>query len=461
MYRAQIDPDQLTPALALKLVNDYKHTDRYKMFSLMQGYYEARHDILNRTAASVNTNVNNKLVNNFPGYIVDVNVGYFVGQPVSYMAKQNEEGLDENPDPFLDDLGVVFDENDEQDENTKLSKEASIKGRVYELLYIDEESNPNFIAIEPENLLMIYSTKVHSTPILALRFWDSVDLISGKETLFITAYTDREIIEYESDGKTKCHETKRTKHPFLAVPVVEFPNNDERQGDFEKVLTLIDAYDRAQSNMANDFDNFTDAFLLIRNMSGTEEEDLDGMRQKRVILVDDDGDANWLVKDANDAAHENFKNRLQEDIHRFSLTPNLTDESFSGDVSGVALRYKLWGLEQSAAQKERKFKKALQRRIELLANFWSAKGKNYDFRDVEIVFSRNAPPALKELVEIVTALRNIVSDETLLALLPFIPDPEAEIKKVQKQDAGRVDLDNPPPPPGEFPDDPVETEEME
>ena len=433
MLKAKLDPQELTAEMIYKIVDDYMKSDQYASYFIAQGYYEGRQAILDRTAGSTNVDVNNKLVNNFPGYIVDVNVGYFLGKPITYTSSKEDTGV-------LEELQACFSYNDEQDENMELGKSMGIKGRVYELLYADEEANVRFSPVQPENCIMIYNTLVEPEPIVAIRFWVVPDLFSDDEMLHVTVYTDTQIIEYEGTGDS-LDEIERKAHSFGAVPVIEYINNDERQGDFDKVIQLIDAYDKSQSDLANDFESFTDAFLLIRNMSGTEDDDLKDMRRKRVILVDDDGDANWLVKDINDSAQENYKERLQEDIHRFSLTPNLTDDKFAGNVTGIALQYKLWGIEQKAAQKERKFKKALQRRIELIFNFLSLKRKEFDWRDVSVNFTRNAPPALPEIVDMVIKLRDFISDETLRAALPFIDDPVEEGRRVEMQREGIIDLD--------------------
>jgi len=453
MIRAKIDPDSLTSEQLYTLVDEYMKSDQYASYMKAQAYYEGRHEILDRPAGSANTEVNNTIVNNFPGYIVDVNVGYFLGNPVAYTSGEKEADL-------LEQIQEIFDLNDEQNVNMELGKTNAIKGRSYELIYADEEANPRFAPIQPENLILIYNTSVEPKPLCAIRFWLVPDLFEDEETLHIVLYTDTQIINYVGIGDSLT-EDSRESHAFGMVPVVEYINNDERQGDFDKVITLVDAYDKVQSDTANDFESFADAFLLIRNMSGTEESDLDDMRRKRAILVDDDGDAKWLVKDVNDNAQENYRERIEADIHRFSLTPNLTDEKFAGNVSGVALAYKLWGLEQNAAQKERKFKKSLQQRLKLISNFLGVKGKDIDYQNISLNFSRNAPPALPELVEIVTKLKDFVSDETLLAFLPFVDDPAEEQDRLEVQRGTTIDLDKFPNPirDSEYMTEPDEAEE--
>ncbi|HOC03579.1 MAG TPA: phage portal protein, partial [bacterium] len=107
----------------------------------LKDYYKGNSAILSRASADA-AKPNNKIVNNFAKYITDVNVGYFIGRPVTYTATGEGAELKE----ILQD---IFDYNDEQDENAQLAKVASIKGVAYELLYVDEEANPRFNYVEP------------------------------------------------------------------------------------------------------------------------------------------------------------------------------------------------------------------------------------------------------------------------------------------------------------------------
>lgn len=394
-------------------------------YTLMQEYYEGRHNILARTLTSA-ASPNNKLVNNFPGYISSVNTGYFMGKPVTYSAI-------EGADILKTDVQNIFNNNDEQAENAKLAKIASIKGKAYELLWMDEEGLPRFSAVDPDNMILVYDNKITPTPLYAIRY-----RVEDKK-VYAELYTSTDITQYEGE-EDDLNEVGSSPHPFMEVPVVEFMNNDEGIGDFEKVLTLVDAYDKNQSDSANDFEYFADAYLKIKNMSATKGADISEMKKNRVILVDDDGDADWLTKNIQDSAMENYKNRLQTDIHRFSMTPNLTDEAFAGNLSGIALEFKLWGLEQLAAQKERKFKKGLQRRIKLLCNFLGLHDKTYDWRSVVITFTRNIPRQLADAIKAVTDLTGILSRETLFGLLPFIEDAKEEMARVDAEAAEAVDL---------------------
>ena len=433
----KIDPEQLQ-SVELKRILQYlieKHSPARA--SKLQSYYEGEHDILSRQMIDP-TKPNNKIVNNLAAYITDTVTGYFLGKPVSYSANKDEF------ESYVDALMDIFDYNDEQDHNAELGKSQSIKGCAFELLYTDEEARICFAEIPRENMIYVETDDVAAEPALAVRIYEVDDILNGKR-YFYDVYTDTEIITYEmttEDQVKSLVQRGRREHYFGGVPVVAYPNNKELLGDFEGVMSLIDAYNTAQSDTANDFEYFTDAYMVLTGVQFNEES-IAKMKENRTIpLPDKETDAKWLIKDINDTAIENYKDRLRNDIHALSKTPNLTDESFAGNLSGVAISYKLWGMEQITATKERKFKRALQRRIELITNILNTSGKNWDWRDIEMTFSRNLPQNLVETVDSVTKLKGIVSDMTLLSQLPFIEDPQDEISRLEEQSEGRVDLDD-------------------
>ena len=100
--------------------------------------------------------------------------------------------------------------------------------------------------------------------------------------------------------------------------------------------------------------------------------------------------------------------------------PHLCDESFGGNLSGVAISYSYVGLEQLCAMKERKFKRGLQRRIELITNILNIWGNHYDYREIIPKFRRNKPENDLETAQIVTQLAGLLSTETRMQMLPSV-----------------------------------------
>jgi SPP1 family phage portal protein len=431
----RISPEQLeTKGMTEILRHAVRKHPRGRLVEL-QNYYEGTHDILSRQMYD-STKPNNKLVNNLAAYITDTVTGYFMGMPVVYSADGDEE------DKYVEALTDIFDYNNEQDHNAELAKGQSVKGVGYELLYIDEEAKVRIIDVPAENVIYIETNEVEPEPVMAVRTYEEEEYGTDAKTNYYEVYTDSEIIVYKTDeieGNTFI-EIARQEHYFGEVPVIQYQNNKEKLGDFEGVKSLIDAYNRTQSDTANDFEYFTDAYLKLTGAK-LDDDDLIAMREKRVIgLPDKECDADWLIKTINDTAVENYKNRLRKDIHALAKTPNLVDEQFGGQLSGVAIAYKIWGMDQIVAVKERKFKRGLQRRIKLITNILNMSGNKWNWRDIHITFSRNMPQNLSELAEMVGKLKGIVSDETLLAMLPFVDDPAMEIERLEEA-APEVNLD--------------------
>lgn len=418
MDRASIE------ALSLEDIRDIvaRHSHNTK-YDRLERYYVGDHDILH-TEKTDQTGGNNRIVNNLARYITDTATGYFLGQPVVY-SSENEE--------YLEILQDIFDYNDEQDHNTELGKQCSVMGDCFEMYYLDEYGKIRMGLVFPQNLILFYETESEFTsPLAALRLIHSLDK-NGNLTLDVEFWTHQKVIYLQSHNGGALAVKGWEEHYWDDVPFTEFINNRERIGDFEGVISEIDAYNRVQSNTANYFQYNDDAILKIMKLGDVSADDIQDMKQKRAIILEDGGNVDWLLKHVEDTALENYKNRLREDIHLGANVPNMTDEAFGGNLSGVAVSYKLWGLEQICAIKERKFKRALQRRIELITHMLNLQGHHFDYRDIDMRFRRNKPQNILEQSQIVGNLSSMLSKETLLQLLPFIDNPKEEIEKLDEE----------------------------
>lgn len=407
--------------------------DRYYNHCLkLKGYYAGQHDILHKEARNHGA-PNNKVVANFCKYISDMDTGFFIGKPVAYSSFTG------NGDE-VQALQDIFKYNDEAAHNMELAEEASITGDGYELLYMDADANIRFRRIPSEEVILVCDASLEENVMLGIRHYRVYDLDGATYQEYVDVYDDSTVTNYSYDSGTLRLISTPQPHFFSDVPIVEYANNQLHQGDFEGVITQIDAYNLAQSCTMDDMEDFTDAYLCLAGMGGTTGEDVQEMRRNKVLLLDNTGDAKWLIKNLNDTYIENMKSRLEKDIHKFSSVPDMSDEAFSGNASGVAIKYKLIGMEQIRSRKEVAFRKGLQRRIELIADMLRTKSAaDIDFRDIEITFTANIPADIKEQADIVKELYGLVSQKRLLSLLPFITDPAAEMDELKREEADRQD----------------------
>lgn len=392
----------------------------------LKAYYLGQHAILGKPQRSNNA-PNNKVVANYCEYITDMSTGFFMGKPIAYAsASKNEEEVKALQD--------IFKYNDEAAHNLRLAEEASITGAAYEVLYMDEDAQIRFSAIPSEELMMVYDASLEEKVLCAIRLFRVYDPSGATYQDYADVYDKQNVTHYYYNSGQLVQIAEPELHYFDDVPVIEYLNNREERGDFEGVITLVDAYNKAQSLTLDDMEDFTDAYLVLKGMGGTTGDDVAELRRNKVLSLDEGGGAEWLIKNLNDTYIENIKTRLQKDIHKFSSVPDMSDEAFAGNATGVAIKYKLIGLEQVRSRKERGFKKGLQRRIELIAGMLKIKGSaDIDFRDIEITFTANLPANDVEQANIVKTLYGLVSQKRLLSLLPFVTDPAEELDELHKE----------------------------
>jgi len=274
-----------------------------------------------------------------------------------------------------------------------------------------------------------------SFAIESVRFYSIIDYVTNEEILNVEVYTQQAINQYqlkEVDKKPTLVLIDESIHYFNDVPVAVYKNTSDAFGDFEQVMDLINAYDLTLSDHQNAIDLFADSYLVISGMD-IEEADLLKMKNNRVILTDEKGSASFLIKDASSQGLRDHLDKLQTNIHTYSFVPDLSDINFSGTASGESLKYKILGLENAVAIKERHFKEGLMYRFKLIINHLNLKGNSFTHDDIVATFTRNLPANITAQIELVTKLKGVVSDDTLLSQLSFIDDVHDEKMKLTLQ----------------------------
>lgn len=434
MFRIDSDTE-VNKELIKKLLEKHctKREDR------LRKYYDGEHDILKRTFDD-ETKPNNKIVTNFCQAITNSSAGYFIGKPVSYSC--HDKG-------YMEKLQEIFDLNDEQQVNATLADSASICSYGIEILYTktnefnELEIRFDDLDLSEQKVILVYDRSVEKKLIIAMRYFEYDDMLNGNDTTEIFVYTADTIYQYIKTGD-ELELIEVEPHYFGEVPINPYFNKNNK-GDFEDVTTLNDAYNLLQSDDINESNYSNDAYLLIRGMIA-DDEDISKMKEKRVIELDDDGLAQWLIKDINDTWKENLKTRIKTDIHSIAAVPDLSDASFGGTQTGEAMKYKLKAFEDNRVKKERLFKQALQRRIRLITNILNKQGNQYDWRDVVPRFTANLPKSDLTVDEIIKLVGiGLISKETGRTLIAAIEDPGDEAEKIEQEKEEMIDLDNLPP----------------
>lgn len=410
---------ELTTELLQKIMDKFTTYTQPKL-KKWKDYYDGKHAILQKSYAD-ESKVCNRIVTNYTKIITDTYSGYICGKPVTYSSNDD-----------ITDVQEVINYNDDNAENIAFCTNALIYGVAYELQWLDKDSKTRYSQVSPLNAFAVYDNTLDNNLLYFVRWYDA-NSIDDDEVKCVEVYTANAIKYYKVNGiGGSLQFVEEKQHYFGDVPVSVFwLNEDTEENIFNCVISLNDAYNELQSSEVDDFSAFCDAYLALTGMDA-DDEDVAKMKSNRVLLLPEGGTAAWLTKNASDTQIVNMLDNIKKNIFKVSAAPDMGDEQFLAQ-SGTALAYKLVGFENVASGIVAKFTKAIQRRIELICNVLNLKASDAVWRDIQINFVRNLPVNTTETIQLVNALKGVVSDATLLAQLPFIDDVQAELEAVQKQ----------------------------
>ncbi|VTX54458.1 phage portal protein [Limosilactobacillus oris] len=429
----------------------------------------------------------NRIASGFAKFITNMRVGYMLGKPIQF--KYNEEKGE--PDNTVDqDLKNFNGQNDEQYHEKVMKTNLSVTGRAYELLYAceaveDDDGNVatpdvKMRAIDPATAFVVYDTSIDRHSLFGVRYY--MVNYDNKQQYYVDVYTDDMTYHFRSNTANEDNSgdytlLEKETTSFSAVPLTEFINNENKTGDWESKLDEIDAYDLAMSEMANSEEDFANAKLMINGDFDWSDNMRTVTKMDGTPLLDDDGQpvkvpkidskdpfiwlkpsfhdnpngttvvpssAQYLTKQLNEQGWQTYINQLITDIHKDTNTPNTTDEAFSGQSSGVALMYKLFGEDQERSMQESLYTRGLMRRLRLLGNFWKY---NSEISDPSVMdnytpdYTPNLPRNDADIVNIAAQLNKtgLLSDQTLREFLATVTGVSAGAEEQRLEDEQEQD----------------------
>lgn len=356
---------------------------------------------------------NNLLRVPFPRYITEVQTGYFLGLPptLAFSEERESHAFSVLKDALsLDHL--LFD----------IGRDMSICGTGFALVWLDR-TGLQACRCDPLSCFAIRSGEAGAPLLGTVRLFQ--DERGGTGGILYQADALR---PFSWDG-SRAVLSQPQENPLRAIPLVPFLNNCQGCGDFEMVTGLVDAYNLLLSGAMDDMQSVANAFLALYGMQGTTQGDIDEANRTRVLSLAEGGRAEFVVKDLNHEALSQLENNLRRSILQLSMTPDLSDQQFAGNASGVAMQYKLWGIEQVRAAKERSFTGALFRLLTAFSGGFSVLGTSVNLTVGKVSFYKNLPQDHTALAQTLLSLSPVLSQRTILEHLPWVADVEEELRR--------------------------------
>ena len=427
--REGYDETALNKELIYKLIQ--KHTQERQRLKELKNYYMGDHAILKHERRNKNA-PNFRTVANHAKDIADTATGYFMGNAVKY---------NNTADSDIESLLVAFDGAEIDQVDTQNALNMSIYGRAYEYIYAKEGlTELDSTSIDPENVFLVYDDSIERKVLFAVYYYeikdDSKDATKYQAEVFTQNLHYHIVLRDSSMGTTRNEQVE--PHNLGQVPIIEYRNNNFAIGDYEQQISLIDAYNSLMGNRVNDKEQAIESILVLygAQLGDTPEETHKAMsilNEEGLLELPMDAKADFLKNMLDESATEILRKSLKEDIYTFSHVPNLTDENFAGNSSGVAMEFKLLGLEMITKTKEVNYKRGIRQRIAIFAHYLGMQQIALEAHSIVPQFSRGLPKNLLELSQVINNLDGKVSLRQLISLLPFVEDPDAELEELEEE----------------------------
>jgi len=396
-------------------------------YKVNKRYYEGDHDILTNYSMQ-DSRSNMKVVVNFVKRFIDERVSYITSNPLNYISRSGNNNITNIIDT---DIGIW-----EKLHNQSLLKQAQIYGKSYELYWFDYNADFRAMVLTPMNCYVLESSKAGEGNILALHLFTQ----QFDKTEYLDVYTPNEILHYTVKN-TSINYLGSDAHVFGVVPINICRANAEETSLITDIKSLNDSYNNVLSDLVNEVSDFRQCFMTVTGASLTEEEALK-MKQSGIIHVPANGSIGYLVKQINDTFVQNLLEELESKMFKAVSTID-SNEKMQSNTSSLAIRSRLFLLETVCGLIQAELESTIRQRLNIYFKVYAMRTKQlFSQKDLIIKFTPNIPSDIASIADSISKLQTVVSQKTLLSLLPFVENPDLELKQYREEQEQMINLDN-------------------
>lgn len=397
-------------------------------------YYDGKNCIIKQGAVTGRPNYSINV--NMAKYIIDVATAYAFGNPVKYTTDE------ENAKDILDRIQYVHKNCNVAELDFQQGGDMATYGVSYQLVMaIGEgaiEDRIIFKHLNPLQTFYVVDNTILETPVCGIYFYSYKENNIDKTKIYV--YDKDFLTIFVEKGGVITQESQEF-HNMGYIPIIQCLNNDDAFSDIQCVTDLLDSLSLAVSNNTDNLQSIANAILAISG--GTlNEKQIEEINEFKVANLPVGAVMQWVIKNVDPTAEQQQVDNLLNFIFQISQVPDLTDDAFAGNQSGVAMQYKLWGLDQLWVTKTTKYKKAIVQRLKILMHLlqYQFKSTVQMLDEINITFDKNLPKDNSAEYTMVQALKDVVSKRTLLENISIVDDIEAEIEALDEEAKKNADL---------------------
>jgi len=233
--------------------------------------------------------------------------------------------------------------------------------------------------------------------------------------LVVRHYTSTEVTKYVEGTST----TSVNKHGFGVMPLTEWRNDESMQGNSERCVSLIDAYDLMVSDNSTEQAAFRNAYLLLSNLGHIDEDKKESMRKTGVITGDgDNAKAEFITKNINPQFAQLVMETVWQNIFVVSSTVDTKALTTLGNATAFQIGQIYRNLENDSQNTELEWEQSLEHLDRILKSFWTTLDAqplpDYSTYDINYEFKRNLPKDTLSDLEAIKRAGGIIPNYEIL-----------------------------------------------
>jgi SPP1 family phage portal protein len=434
-------PDENNPTLEVLQYAINEHKKKIERWNALDAKYKTVYDKTKDEKSD-----SKEYETNLAKLIVDSVTEVAFGNNISYTT-------DDDKDTDIDILVDLYnsDDIDIASKDTELGMDLSKYGEGIESQYVVAKTNDDgsqtgelrIEKIDPRGAFIVADETPAHEPMFAVQPMEVKALDGETSNYEIHVYCRGGIKVYDVETLDDVENAKLLEEKENLfdgeIQLYEGRNNEERIGDFEPVISDINAYNEVKSDAINDIKAHVNAFLVSYGWDVTETLDDENGDQGdgndvAASTMNENARTEFLHNPLDGSAVDLLLSRIEKDIHKISYVPNMNDENFASNASGVAMQWKVFMLLALIATKYKYFGKMVKQRTRVTAGYLKFKDAiDIDTSKIKIGMKASLPINTAELIDTIDKARAFLPLVKLVGWIPEVDNPKEWLDMLDAQ----------------------------
>lgn len=362
---AYADVDQITEENIVNVVGSCIGVFNFNktIFKYLDDYKKGDQPIRYRKKL-IRDDVNNPIVENHAWEIVQFKNGQTYGEPIQCVSTRKEDDINRAIDRFND----YCKNAGKHSKDISSGEWTSATGTGFKAVQRTKKGSEipfRIVVPSPIDTFIIYSKKTEE-PLLAVQ-----ELKDEKGERYLLCFSETHEYQIKNSSLMVLEnkngvEIKSRIHAFGGIPIVEYPNNQDRISDIELVIDILDAINNMQSNRMDAVEQFVQSWIKFVNCEVDEKSFINMKMMGALVVKSNNGenkaDVDVMSQELNQTETQVAKDDLWNNALSISAIPNKQGNT-GGDTQGAVELRNGWDFSKQRAKLKDPYIKDAEKRL--------------------------------------------------------------------------------------------------